>query len=231
MKLVNISVDKLQPLQNNPRTITAEDIERLRASIRSFGLFKPFLVWTGDDGAKYVVSGNQRLRVLKAMAANGELPVTFTLRSGAKVGITTELPCVEFAGTESEAKAVALRDNTSDGEWNWEALPGYVADLTVDFGADADLAALTGFDAAVLDDLQRLAADPHENLDFVGDPDETASEPLQRSQMRFAFGKVKGMLSLQMYEDFVSVFGAMSKRHNTKELAVLLGKMLDAVRE
>lgn len=136
MNLELIRIGLLRPLADNPRKITDAARDRLRASITRFGLFRPLLVW--GDGC--IIGGAQRLAVLQSMQASGDLPLRVELASGAVVEVTDEVPCVRFDGTESEARAVALRDNHQDGEWDDSLLRDFIR------GMDVELQKLTGWD-------------------------------------------------------------------------------------
>lgn len=157
-----IRADALRPFADNPRTISTEKRAQLRASLTAHGVFKPLLIWGPND---LVIGGNQRLSVLSEMIADGQPP------NGVEDG---KIPCVRFEGDEKAARAVALRDNTSDGDWSEEALSGYLTDLRNDYGDDWDTA-LVGFDPDEIDEM--LAGFEPEPLPVEpGDP--LAASPL-----------------------------------------------------
>ena len=87
MKLVPI--DKLVPYVNNARTHSAEQINKLRSSLREFGFINPVII----DGNFGIIAGHGRV-----MAAKEE-------------GIK-EVPCVlvDYL-TEAQKKAYILADN------------------------------------------------------------------------------------------------------------------------
>lgn len=230
MNIQTHDVRNLLPLQNNPRTITDEDITRLRESIQTFGLFRPLIVWKDGEGSHRVVGGNQRLKILQHMADSTELPMDVTLRSGVTMTVTTEVPCVEFLGTESEAKLVALRDNNSDGDWDWETLPGFVDGLVGEFSG-LDLTALTGFDQETLDDLSSLANAFDVGLDdFHGEVEPQDESPdYEREGHRFQFGNLKGTVSVDGYERFVRMFTGVGDDEDTKDIGVILSRIVDIV--
>lgn len=134
-----ICATALRPFEDNPRTISPEKRAQLRDSLTAHGVFKPLLIWGEND---LVIGGNQRLSVLSEMIAEGVPP------GGVEDG---KIPCIRFAGDEKAARAVALRDNASDGEWS-ESLPDYLADLREDYGDDWQ-AALVGFDPSEIDEM------------------------------------------------------------------------------
>jgi hypothetical protein len=106
----------------NPRTITPEKFEALRASLRRFGVVEP-IVW--NRRGNRVVGGHQRI---DALAAEG----------------VDVAPVVVVDLTDEEEKALNVALNNPSGDWDREKL----ALLTGALGDD--LRALTGFTAREL---------------------------------------------------------------------------------
>ena len=137
-----VSVNKLIPYVNNARTHSAEQINKLRASLREFGFVNPVII----DQNNNVVAGHGRL-----IAAREE-------------GFT-EVPCVlvDYL-TEAQRKAYILADNryAEDAGWDEERLRIEIEALQEQ---EFDLS-LTGFDSDELADLL-LDDDPEaEDDDF-----------------------------------------------------------------
>lgn len=124
-----VAVSKLIPYVNNARTHSAEQVMKLRSSLREFGFINPVII----DREYNVIAGHGRI-----MAAKEE-------------GIT-EVPCV-FVDylTEAQKKAYILADNRMaiDAGWDEELLRVEIEALQ---GADFDIG-LTGFDENDLADL------------------------------------------------------------------------------
>ena len=124
-----ISIDKLVPYVNNARTHSAEQILKLRSSLREFGFVNPIII----DREFNVIAGHGRL-----MAAKEE-------------GLT-EVPCV-FADylTDAQKKAYILADNrmAMDAGWDEELLKIEMEELQ-NLGYDLEF---TGFDEKELADL------------------------------------------------------------------------------
>lgn len=124
-----VPIDKLVPYVNNARTHNAEQINKLRSSLREFGFINPVII----DSDYGVIAGHGRL-----MAAKEE-------------GIT-EVPCV-FVDylTESQKKAYILADNrmAMDAGWDEELLRIEIESLQ----AEAFDIGLTGFDDQEIADL------------------------------------------------------------------------------
>jgi len=138
MQLVPIA--KLVPYQNNARTHSPEQIQKLRSSLREFGFVNPVLI----DRDYGVIAGHGRIEAARAE------------------GIT-EAPCVFVDHlTEAQKKAYILADNRMalDAGWDEEMLKIELSGLS-DMGYDLEL---TGFDAAELSDF--FGADDAKEDDF-----------------------------------------------------------------
>ena len=124
-----ISIDKLVPYVNNARTHSAEQILKLRSSLREFGFVNPIII----DREFNVIAGHGRL-----MAAKEE---------GKE-----EVPCV-FVDylTDAQKKAYILADNrmAMDAGWDDELLKIEMEELQ-NLGYDLEF---TGFDEKELADL------------------------------------------------------------------------------
>ena len=145
------SVDKLVPYQNNARTHSPEQINKLRSSLREFGFINPIII----DRNYGIIAGHGRL-----LAAKEE-------------GMT-EVPCV-FADhlTEAQKKAYIIADNrmAMDAGWDEELLRVEIEALQ----ADAFDLALTGFDEK---ELSKLFDDGNETEDDDFDVGEELKKPV-----------------------------------------------------
>lgn len=117
-----VVTDKLIPYVNNARTHSAEQINKLRASLREFGFINPVII----DREFNVIAGHGRIAAAKAEGIN-------------------QVPCV-FADhlTEAQKKAYILADNRMalDAGWDEEILKVEIEALQAE---DIDIS-LTGFD-------------------------------------------------------------------------------------
>ena len=150
MKLVEVS--KLIPYVNNARTHSAEQVMKLRSSLREFGFINPVII----DRELNVIAGHGRI-----LAAKEE-------------GIK-EVPCV-FVDylTEAQKKAYILADNrmAMDAGWDEELLRIEIESLQ---GEDFNIA-LTGFDE---NDLAELFG--NDDTSDVEDDDYDLSSALEKS--------------------------------------------------
>lgn len=126
-KLIN--VNELVPYVNNARTHSAEQINKIRASLREFGFVNPVII----DREKNVIAGHGRLTAAKAEGFD-------------------EVPCVFIDDmTEAQKKAYILADNRMalDAGWDDDLLKVEMESLQ---GMGFDLG-LTGFDESEIADL------------------------------------------------------------------------------
>ena len=128
-KMELVPLEKLVPYVNNARTHNAEQIGKLRASLREFGFINPVII----DKDYGVIAGHGRIAAAK------------------EEGIT-EVPCV-FVDylTEAQKKAYILADNrmAMDAGWDEELLRIEIEALQ----AEAFDVGLTGFDESEIADL------------------------------------------------------------------------------
>src|SRR5574344_2012210 len=124
-----IAVSKLVPYVNNARTHNAQQINKLRSSLREFGFINPVII----DKEFNVIAGHGRILAAKEESI-------------------TEVPCV-FVDylTDAQKKAYILADNrmAMDAGWDEELLRVEIESLQ---GEDFDIG-LTGFDEKELADL------------------------------------------------------------------------------
>ena len=134
-----VSTDKLIPYVNNARTHSAEQIMKLRSSLREFGFINPVII----DREFNVIAGHGRIAAAKAEGID-------------------ELPCV-FADhlTEAQKKAYILADNRMalDAGWDEEMLKVEIEALQAE---DIDIS-LTGFDEKELASLFDTDTDAQED--------------------------------------------------------------------
>jgi ParB-like chromosome segregation protein Spo0J len=149
MNIQRKPLSELKPAPYNPRISLQPGMpgyERLARSLLEFDLVQP-IVWNEQTG--HVVSGHQRLAILKDQGIQ-----------------EIEVVAVSLSLEREKALNVALNNSQVGGDWDMAKLVDLIAEL--DHLPDFD-ASLTGFDAEELRDLL-LAPDP----DFV--PDEEDNE-------------------------------------------------------
>lgn len=104
VKYMNTS--DIKELVGNPRTITKEDFDRLKTSIKNNPEYfeaRPLIV-SDRTGEMVVIAGNQRLRAAKALGIE-------------------QVPAVVLHNlTEEKEKEIVIRDNVSNGRWDMDLL-------------------------------------------------------------------------------------------------------------
>jgi ParB-like chromosome segregation protein Spo0J len=128
-----IRIGKLKPAPYNPRISLkpgSPGYERLERSLREFDLVEP-IVWNEQTG--HVVSGHQRLEILKAQGAED-----------------VDVSVVSLNLEREKALNIALNNSQVGSDWDPDKLLNVVAELSElpDFDAT-----LTGFDENDLRDL------------------------------------------------------------------------------
>lgn len=108
-------ISELKEWEQNPRTISKDAYEDLKASIEGLGNFEPLVINT--DGV--VIAGNQRLRVHKE---KGDTEV--------------EVSVPERELTEDEIKKIGLISNRHSGEWDMDKLANEFEDVLEELGYD-----------------------------------------------------------------------------------------------
>jgi len=99
-------IKDLKLLERNPRTITAEDFSRLKKSIKDNADYfeaRP-LILSDRTGELIILAGNQRYKAAVALRMK-EVP-------------TFLIPNL----TEEREKEITIRDNVSNGRWDWETI-------------------------------------------------------------------------------------------------------------
>lgn len=174
MKQANIqkvSIDKINPAPYNPRiTLKPSDpaYEKLKQSIEKFGLVEP-LIWNKRTGN--LVSGHQRLAILK--------------KEGAK---EVQVSVVNLS--DSDEKALNMAMNKISGEWDHEALTVLMDELGA---AGEDVFSLAGFQKQEIDDLiTKLSIDFDDEIlqSVLGRPDESKRETPEKAIKGFTVIKI-----------------------------------------
>lgn len=156
LKTVQVDISDLHPSLYNLRKWSEDASEQLKQSIQSFGLVDPILVNGAEARRNIVIGGHFRLKIAKDLGFK-QVPIVY-------VDIADEL----------KEKELNLRLNKNLGDWDYELLKEF----------DADLLAGVGFSSIELDD---IFIEPPENdgtfdlkreLDKLDIKEITAHKPL-----------------------------------------------------
>ena len=117
IKTVEMRVGDIKTGFGNPRKITKKKTEELERSMETLGHFGVIVIDEDDN----VIAGNRRLEILVNKDPDH-----------------VEM-CKQLIGyTESEKKAINIKDNTHAGEWDLDLLADWTADLGIDLGLGLD---------------------------------------------------------------------------------------------
>lgn len=98
-----VDINLIHPNGDNPRTITDNQMEKLKKSIQEFPNMlelRPLVV----DGEMVVLGGNMRLEALKQLGY-------------------TQVPILKVDDlTEEQKREFVIKDNLAYGEWDWDIL-------------------------------------------------------------------------------------------------------------
>ena len=113
IEVVEMSAKDIKTGFGNPRKISKQKREELKASMIEHGDFGVYLI----DEKENIIAGNQRLSVVM------------------EIDPETVLLCKKLIGyTKSELRAINIKDNTHAGEWDLDILAEWTADLNLDLG-------------------------------------------------------------------------------------------------
>jgi len=154
MEIEKIKITDIKPAEYNPRSISTEELTKLKNSINEFGLVDPIIINLKNNK---IIGGHQRYEVLiNEHMLNGDFYGELNLIRMGDVGwIFTETDLkIE---SEDHEKALNLALNKISGEWDFEKLGEILDELTInDFNIE-----LTGFDNI---DTNILTSDFENNL-------------------------------------------------------------------
>ncbi len=113
-----ISTGVLRLADYNPRTHTMEQSNKLKESIKRFGLVDPIICNSAPDRKNIIIGGHFRYKVAKELGYT-TLPVVYL-----------NIPDIE------KEKELNIRLNKNTGSWDFELLKSFELDLLIDIGFD-----------------------------------------------------------------------------------------------
>lgn len=122
MEVIYRKTEELVKLENNPRTITQEQLQKLKESIQSnpdYFEARPIIL-SDRTGELVIIAGNQRYDAC------------------VQLGIR-EVPTVLIPNlTEEREREIIIRDNVSNGEWDMSRLLEWDCQKLMEWGVDLD---------------------------------------------------------------------------------------------
>lgn len=137
-KLQQVPVNKLVPYERNAKTHSAEQVEKIKASIEEFGFVSPILI----DGEYNIIAGHGRVLAAKELGMD-------------------KVPAVFVEGlTEAQRRAYIIADNklTELGGWDMEMVRAELQELDGE-GFDTDI---TGFELEAITVTEDMGSDYEE---------------------------------------------------------------------
>ena len=164
MEINKIKLTQIEPSEYNPRTISEEDKQKLKNSLKTFGLVDPIIINLQN---MKIIGGHQRYDVLLDMLMESDnlAEKEYTLIELGDIGLILPDEDLEIKDSNHE-KALNLALNKISGEWEYEKLNVLLEELTL---ADIDIT-LTGFDDLELNNFDDLDLS---NFDFEDDTEIT----------------------------------------------------------
>lgn len=112
-KLIKVRIADLKETENNPRTITKEDFERLKNSLQEDPEFLEAREIVVDENLT-ILGGHQRVRALQQLGNN-------------------EIEVKQVIGwSEEKKRKFVIKDNLQNGQWDFELLANAWDDLPLD---------------------------------------------------------------------------------------------------
>ena len=113
----SLPIDAIVEFQGSLKTITQDNLDKLKRSILRHGFTAPFFVWASADN--HLIDGHQRLKALLALRQEGyDMPL---------------LPVVYIdADSEAHAKEKLLYISSQYGEFTSEGFAEFTADVDFD---------------------------------------------------------------------------------------------------
>lgn len=120
LKIEQVDINLLVPAEYNPRKWDAEAEEKLKESIRRFGIVDPLLVNSAESRKNVVIGGHFRLAVFKSLGFE-MVPV-----------VHINIPDIE------KEKELNIRLNKNTGEFDWDLLAAYDESFLSDLGFSSE---------------------------------------------------------------------------------------------
>lgn len=113
MEIKERKINELIPAEYNPRQLSKEQAEQLKASLERFGAVDPAIINIHPERKNIIVGGHQRLKTAQSIGWD-----TF--------------PCVEVELDRDKERELNIRLNKNTGAWDYDALANFfeVEELT-----------------------------------------------------------------------------------------------------
>ena len=165
MNISKIKLTEIKPAEYNPRKISKEEMQKLKNSIKTFGLTNPIIINLKNNT---IIGGHQRYDALVDMIlADGNLAEKeFDLIEKGDIGFIFDVDNLSIESEDHE-KALNIALNKISGEWDLDKLQLVLEDLDMN---DFDVS-ITGFDDVEISELMVEDTDISEAEIFGFDDD------------------------------------------------------------
>lgn len=165
MELDKIKLTEIKPAEYNPRRISDEDFQKLKNSIKTFGLTDPIIINLKNNT---IIGGHQRYDALVDILLEEDnlAEKEYDLIKKGDIGFIFDVENLVLKNEDYE-KALNIALNKISGEWDISKLNSLVEELKVN---NFDLE-LTGFDDIELEEIA-LETEIFDNLQDVDDLNE-----------------------------------------------------------
>lgn len=151
-------LNELVPWHDNPREWPDDSIKSVTESLEQFGLFHPLLIRKLDNS---IIGGNLRYHVIKSKVDSGEWSID-------------KIPVTVLDVSENVARAIVLRDNKSDGSWDYSKLPLFLKSIV------PELIPYVGFSEVELSGMLNLEKTAEDLRTILGNKTAHAAEHLNQ---------------------------------------------------
>ena len=132
MEIKNIKLEDVKVAEYNPRSISPDERDKLKQSLKEFGCVRPLII---NKRTGILVSGHQTLDIAKELELK-------------------ELPSIEVDIDEKKEKILNIGLNKISGEWDYNKLNDILEEIK-----DIDVFECSGFDFSDVDLMDQLNDD------------------------------------------------------------------------
>lgn len=155
LQIDDVPVGDLKPNPWNTNIVTPENETKIEQSLKRFGMFRPIIVRTLEDGSKQILGGEHRWGVAK------------------KLGYKT-IPVIDLGNiSEKKAKEIGLVDNGRYGEDDTLAL----SELLKDLGEAEEFLSFLPYSGDELESIFATSSISLDDLDIPEDDGRTSDLP------------------------------------------------------
>jgi hypothetical protein len=210
MKIIEVKVELLKDAEYNPRIMSEQEIERLKNSIRKFGMVEPLVV----NKDYTIIGGHSRLKALKELDFK-------------------EVPCFVLDISKEDEKILNIALNKITGSWNDEKLIKLIQEISEDqekikltgFSDDECRILKMQFDILFGQDNPDQKTENREDLQKLFERGERVDVPVERPEMNKTQKKGFYAETMEQYDAIIAFF----KTPRQNELDV--GKLVELIGE